>query len=62
MSIAPIFQCYLSTSSSPPPLPRFKVEMSVYPTITRVCSALETLEAYHKSHPDNQPDTPPKTS
>ncbi|XP_064403390.1 maleylacetoacetate isomerase-like [Halichondria panicea] len=40
---------------------RFKVEMSVYPTITRVCSALETLEAYHKSHPDNQPDTPPKT-
>ncbi|RMC00651.1 hypothetical protein DUI87_23268 [Hirundo rustica rustica] len=37
---------------------RFKVDMSPYPTITRINKALLELEAFKVSHPSRQPDTP----
>ncbi|KAF4788583.1 Maleylacetoacetate isomerase [Turdus rufiventris] len=37
---------------------RFKVDMSPYPTITRINKALLELEAFKISHPSRQPDTP----
>ncbi|XP_071972896.1 maleylacetoacetate isomerase isoform X2 [Engystomops pustulosus] len=38
---------------------RFKVDMTPYPTISRINHALLKLEAFHVSHPSRQPDTPP---
>jgi len=37
---------------------RFKVDMSAFPTITRVHEALITLDAFKAAHPSNQPDCP----
>lgn len=37
---------------------RFKVDMTAYPNITRISSSLDTLGAFQKAHPSNQPDTP----
>ncbi|CAI8001901.1 Maleylacetoacetate isomerase [Geodia barretti] len=39
---------------------RFKVDMSAYPTITRIEAALSELEAFKKAHPTQQPDCPPE--
>lgn len=38
---------------------RFKVDMTPYPTISRINQALLQLEAFQVSHPSRQPDTPP---
>ncbi|CEO99226.1 Maleylacetoacetate isomerase [Plasmodiophora brassicae] len=35
---------------------RFSIDMSKYPTLLRVATALEGLPAFVKAHPDNQPD------
>ncbi|XP_040598631.1 maleylacetoacetate isomerase isoform X3 [Mesocricetus auratus] len=37
---------------------RFKVDLSHYPTISRINKALLALEAFQVSHPCRQPDTP----
>ncbi|XP_029453503.1 maleylacetoacetate isomerase isoform X2 [Rhinatrema bivittatum] len=37
---------------------RFKVDMTPFPTITRINRALMELEAFQVSHPSRQPDTP----
>nr|XP_013796047.1 PREDICTED: maleylacetoacetate isomerase isoform X5 [Apteryx mantelli mantelli] len=37
---------------------RYKVDLSPYPTITRINKALLELEAFKASHPSRQPDTP----
>ncbi|XP_052594581.1 maleylacetoacetate isomerase isoform X2 [Peromyscus californicus insignis] len=37
---------------------RFKVDLSPYPTISRINKALLALEAFQVSHPCRQPDTP----
>ncbi len=37
---------------------RFKVDMSQYPIISRVNTALSELEAFKVSHPHQQPDCP----
>uniref|UniRef100_A0A914WZZ6 maleylacetoacetate isomerase n=1 Tax=Plectus sambesii TaxID=2011161 RepID=A0A914WZZ6_9BILA len=37
---------------------RFKVDLASYPCIERVHSALMDLDAFKKSHPSRQPDTP----
>ncbi|XP_078516083.1 maleylacetoacetate isomerase isoform X2 [Lissotriton helveticus] len=39
---------------------RFKVDLSPYPTITRINKALLELEAFKQTHPSRQPDTPPE--
>lgn len=39
---------------------RFKVDLSPYPTITRINQALLELEAFKQTHPSRQPDTPPE--
>jgi len=38
---------------------RFKVDMSAYPTISRIHAALSELEAFKKADPSQQPDCPP---
>ena len=40
--------------------PRFKVDLTPYPTISRINKSLLALEAFHVSHPCRQPDTPPE--
>ncbi|XP_077995663.1 maleylacetoacetate isomerase-like isoform X2 [Glandiceps talaboti] len=37
---------------------RFKVDMSQFPTISRINDALSQLDAFKTSHPSNQPDCP----
>nr|ACO15091.1 Probable maleylacetoacetate isomerase 2 [Caligus clemensi] len=37
---------------------RFKVDMSSFPIISRICKGLESLEAFQKAHPTAQPDCP----
>ncbi|RWS30865.1 putative maleylacetoacetate isomerase 2-like protein [Leptotrombidium deliense] len=37
---------------------RFSVDLNMFPIISSVCKQLEQLEAFQKSHPDNQPDSP----
>ncbi|XP_074605056.1 putative maleylacetoacetate isomerase 2 [Brevipalpus obovatus] len=37
---------------------RFEVDMSKFPTITRIANELEKNEAFQKAHPSVQPDTP----
>lgn len=39
---------------------RFKVDMSAYPIISRINEELNTLEAFQKAHPAQQPDCPPE--
>ncbi|XP_058018420.1 maleylacetoacetate isomerase [Ahaetulla prasina] len=39
---------------------RFKVDLTQYPTISRINKALLKLEAFQSSHPSRQPDTPPE--
>ncbi|XP_072842585.2 maleylacetoacetate isomerase isoform X2 [Pogona vitticeps] len=39
---------------------RFKVDLTPYPTISRINKALLELEAFQTSHPFRQPDTPPE--
>ncbi|CAI9567253.1 unnamed protein product [Staurois parvus] len=39
---------------------RFKVDMSPYPTISRINQSLMELETFQVSHPSRQPDTPPE--
>ncbi|XP_073494228.1 maleylacetoacetate isomerase isoform X1 [Phyllobates terribilis] len=39
---------------------RFQVDMTPYPTISRISQALLQLEAFQISHPSRQPDTPPE--
>ncbi|KAM4014573.1 maleylacetoacetate isomerase isoform 2-T2 [Anomaloglossus baeobatrachus] len=39
---------------------RFQVDMTPYPTISRIHQALLRLEAFQVSHPSRQPDTPPE--
>uniref|UniRef100_A0A667H213 Maleylacetoacetate isomerase n=1 Tax=Lynx canadensis TaxID=61383 RepID=A0A667H213_LYNCA len=39
---------------------RFKVDLTPYPTISRINKTLLTLEAFQVSHPCRQPDTPPE--
>ncbi|KAJ1104737.1 hypothetical protein NDU88_002146 [Pleurodeles waltl] len=39
---------------------RFKVDLTPYPTITRINQALLELEAFKQAHPSRQPDTPPE--
>uniref|UniRef100_A0A5F8GZR5 Maleylacetoacetate isomerase n=1 Tax=Monodelphis domestica TaxID=13616 RepID=A0A5F8GZR5_MONDO len=39
---------------------RYKVDLSPYPTITRIYKTLLTVEAFQVSHPSRQPDTPPE--
>ena len=39
---------------------RFKVNMSAFPTISKIHGALCELEAFKQSHPLNQPDCPPE--
>ncbi|XP_063804317.1 maleylacetoacetate isomerase isoform X2 [Pseudophryne corroboree] len=38
---------------------RFKVDITPYPTISRINQSLCQLEAFQVSHPGRQPDTPP---
>uniref|UniRef100_A0A452R7P7 Maleylacetoacetate isomerase n=1 Tax=Ursus americanus TaxID=9643 RepID=A0A452R7P7_URSAM len=48
---------------SPPPVflcHRFKVDLTPYPTISRINKTLMALEAFQVSHPCRQPDTPPE--
>ena len=35
---------------------RFNVDMSEFPVISRIVKDLETLDAFVKAHPDQQPD------
>lgn len=37
---------------------RFKVDMSSFPTISRIHDALTSLDAFKDAHPTNQPDCP----
>ena len=37
---------------------RFGVEMTAFPTLSRVCRAAEALPAFQQAAPDQQPDTP----
>lgn len=37
---------------------RFEVDMSVYPTISRINSTLSEHEAFIAAHPTKQPDCP----
>ncbi|KAM6462170.1 maleylacetoacetate isomerase isoform 1-T1 [Liasis olivaceus] len=37
---------------------RFKVDLTPYPTLSRINKALLELEAFQSSHPSRQPDTP----
>ncbi|XP_039207559.1 maleylacetoacetate isomerase isoform X1 [Crotalus tigris] len=39
---------------------RFKMDLTPYPTISRINRALLELEAFQSSHPSRQPDTPPE--
>ncbi|EPY81325.1 maleylacetoacetate isomerase [Camelus ferus] len=39
---------------------RYKVDLTPYPTISRISKSLLTLEAFQVSHPCRQPDTPPE--
>ena len=41
---------------------RFKVDLTPYPTLTRVEAACEALPAFQAAHPDRQPDAeqPPR--
>ncbi|XP_068110586.1 maleylacetoacetate isomerase isoform X1 [Hyperolius riggenbachi] len=39
---------------------RYKVDMSPYPTISRINQSLLQLKAFHDTHPSRQPDTPPE--
>nr|KAF6484782.1 glutathione S-transferase zeta 1 [Rousettus aegyptiacus] len=39
---------------------RFKVDLTLYPTISRINKSLLALEAFQVSHPCRQPDTPPE--
>ncbi|XP_018431174.1 PREDICTED: maleylacetoacetate isomerase [Nanorana parkeri] len=39
---------------------RFRVDMTPYPTISRINQSLMALEAFQVSHPSRQPDTPPE--
>nr|KAF6386932.1 glutathione S-transferase zeta 1 [Myotis myotis] len=39
---------------------RYKVDLTPYPTISRINKALLALEAFQVSHPCRQPDTPPE--
>ncbi|KAH7986808.1 hypothetical protein HPB51_026604 [Rhipicephalus microplus] len=39
---------------------RFKIDMSQFPTLSRVSTALESLPAFKAAHPSCQPDTPPE--
>ena len=39
-------------------LSRFAVDMSQFPTISRVAATLEELEAFKEAHPTRQPDCP----
>nr|XP_020650034.1 maleylacetoacetate isomerase isoform X1 [Pogona vitticeps] len=39
---------------------RYKVDLTPYPTISRINKALLELEAFQTSHPSRQPDTPPE--
>ncbi|XP_072819586.1 maleylacetoacetate isomerase isoform X2 [Vicugna pacos] len=39
---------------------RYKVDLTPYPTISRINKSLLTLEAFQVSHPCRQPDTPPE--
>ncbi|KAG8514340.1 Maleylacetoacetate isomerase [Galemys pyrenaicus] len=39
---------------------RFKVDVTPYPTISRINKSLLALEAFQVSHPRRQPDTPPE--
>ncbi|CAH2328476.1 maleylacetoacetate isomerase isoform X1 [Pelobates cultripes] len=39
---------------------RFKVDMALYPTITRINQSLLELDAFLVTHPSRQPDTPPE--
>ncbi|XP_053553343.1 maleylacetoacetate isomerase isoform X1 [Bombina bombina] len=39
---------------------RFKIDLTPYPTITRINQSLLQLEAFQVSHPSRQPDTPPE--
>jgi maleylacetoacetate isomerase len=39
---------------------RYGVDMTLFPTISRICSHLEQLEAFSKAHPREQPDCPPQ--
>ncbi|XP_023443177.1 maleylacetoacetate isomerase isoform X1 [Dasypus novemcinctus] len=39
---------------------RFKVDLTPYPTISRINKTLLALEAFQLSHPCRQPDTPPE--
>lgn len=39
---------------------RFKVDMTQFPTLSRVSAALESLPAFKSAHPSRQPDTPPE--
>ncbi|XP_015668106.1 maleylacetoacetate isomerase isoform X2 [Protobothrops mucrosquamatus] len=39
---------------------RFKMDLTPYPTISRINRALLELEAFQSSHPSQQPDTPPE--
>uniref|UniRef100_A0A3Q1LVX4 maleylacetoacetate isomerase n=1 Tax=Bos taurus TaxID=9913 RepID=A0A3Q1LVX4_BOVIN len=45
---------------SPPETQPFKVDLTPYPTISRINKSLLALEAFHVSHPCRQPDTPPE--
>ncbi len=38
---------------------RFKVDMSAYPTIARICANLAEHPAFVAAHPNNQPDFDP---
>ncbi|XP_011355371.1 maleylacetoacetate isomerase isoform X4 [Pteropus vampyrus] len=39
---------------------RFKVDLTLYPTISHINKSLLALEAFQVSHPSRQPDTPPE--
>ncbi len=39
---------------------RFKVDLSPYPTIERICNESQKLVAFQKAHPDQQIDAPKK--
>ncbi|XP_064148870.1 maleylacetoacetate isomerase isoform X8 [Loxodonta africana] len=39
---------------------RYKVEVTLYPTISRINKTLLALEAFQVTHPCRQPDTPPE--
>ncbi|XP_054987194.1 maleylacetoacetate isomerase isoform X1 [Sorex araneus] len=39
---------------------RYKVDVTPYPTISRINKSLLAMEAFQVSHPSRQPDTPPE--